>query len=233
VTSHVTGLLTVAETVAETGASESTIRRRLREKAFPGAVRETGGGWRVPREDLVAAGLLTGSPVEGEAVEETVVDVRDPVVVDVALVERAARAEARVEVLDGLADEVARLRSDLAEWRDRAVGAEATRDAAVAEAERLREVDGRRAGELAAAVERAARAEGRAEGLLARITPRAVEAVDVDSDVEDAVVDEEDAVEPETAGETLAEEVPPVVDEVEEVERPGAWSAVRGWFRRR
>lgn len=241
-TSHVTGHLTVAEAVTVTGASESTIRRRLRENAFPGAIRETGGGWRVPREDLVAAGLLTGSTGAEEAVEMPVVDVREDVV-DVALVERAVRAEVEAQEATRLREEVATLRArderrskeveELREAKGRAEAtveelrrvATATGEAHAVEVERLLHVVDRLTRRLDAAPED----EAPRVVIAHEVTgPGPVEDV-ADEDLDEAV----DANAGEEAVAVPIDEPPaaPVVDEP--VERHGAWSAVRGWLRRR
>jgi hypothetical protein len=51
--------LTLSEAARAAGVSKSTLRRRLTEGAFPGARRDPDpdGPWRVPIQDLLAAGL--------------------------------------------------------------------------------------------------------------------------------------------------------------------------------
>jgi hypothetical protein len=57
---------TVGEVVDRCGVSKSTVKRRLREGAFPGAFQEDPASaqspWRIPVEDLLAAGLNPGKP---------------------------------------------------------------------------------------------------------------------------------------------------------------------------
>lgn len=58
---------TISEAEVATGASRSTLRRRLAEQAFPNAY--TSGKtkqWRIPVEDLLAAGLKVNAPTPGE-----------------------------------------------------------------------------------------------------------------------------------------------------------------------
>jgi hypothetical protein len=59
-------LFTLTEAEAVTGASRSTLRRRLREGAFPSAAQGPDGTWRVPVEDLLAAGLRVNAPDQGQ-----------------------------------------------------------------------------------------------------------------------------------------------------------------------
>jgi len=119
--------LTLPEAVTATGTSESTIRRRLREQAFPGAVRDPRGGWHLPVVDLRAAGFtVTGPlvetvPVAPPAPEPVVAANPDP---DVAQ-ERSHRD-----------DELTELRRQNADLRERVGRAEATAEARQAELER-------------------------------------------------------------------------------------------------
>lgn len=54
---------TVAQAARECGVSADTIRRRLRSGAFPNADRSgKQGAWRIPVDDLIAAGLTPGKP---------------------------------------------------------------------------------------------------------------------------------------------------------------------------
>lgn len=54
---------TVAQAARECGVSPDTIRRRLKADAFPNADRSgKQGAWRIPVEDLIAAGLTPGKP---------------------------------------------------------------------------------------------------------------------------------------------------------------------------
>ncbi len=59
-------VFTVGEVVDRCGVSKSTVKRRLREGAFPGAFQEEPANaqspWRIPVEDLLAAGLNPGKP---------------------------------------------------------------------------------------------------------------------------------------------------------------------------
>jgi hypothetical protein len=57
---------TVGEVVHRCGVSKSTVKRRLREGAFPNAYQDDPTNpqspWRIPVEDLLAAGLNPGKP---------------------------------------------------------------------------------------------------------------------------------------------------------------------------
>lgn len=54
---------TVAQAARECGVSADTIRRRLKSGAFPNADRSgKQGAWRIPVDDLIAAGLTPGKP---------------------------------------------------------------------------------------------------------------------------------------------------------------------------
>lgn len=57
---------TIREAMERTGASRSTLRRRLDQGKFPGAYRDQAGQWRIPLTDLLAAGF---TPVQGVAAE--------------------------------------------------------------------------------------------------------------------------------------------------------------------
>lgn len=52
--------LTVAAASAATGASRSTLRRRLADRSFPNAAKDPHGQWLIPWADLDAAGLTSG-----------------------------------------------------------------------------------------------------------------------------------------------------------------------------
>lgn len=87
------------EAVEHTGASRSTLQRRLKEGAVPGAERDEAGGWRIPLAGLIAAGILpkqtpadTGPPAPDPAVE--VVELRAELAVER---ERRQAAEALAE----------------------------------------------------------------------------------------------------------------------------------------
>jgi hypothetical protein len=56
--------LTLAEAVEATGVARSTLQRRLKDGAIPGARRLDTGGWSIPYTGLVAAGLDPGSKPE-------------------------------------------------------------------------------------------------------------------------------------------------------------------------
>jgi hypothetical protein len=57
---------TVGEVVERCGVSKSTVKRRLREGSFPSAFQDDPANpqspWRIPVEDLLAAGLNPGRP---------------------------------------------------------------------------------------------------------------------------------------------------------------------------
>lgn len=53
---------TIREAMERTGASRSTLRRRLDQGKFPGAYRDQAKQWRIPLTDLLAAGF---TPVQG------------------------------------------------------------------------------------------------------------------------------------------------------------------------
>lgn len=68
-------LLTITEAANAAGVDRRTIRRRLDSGAFPGAVRDQehgphrgagGAVWRIPIEDLLAAGLVLHAPTAAE-----------------------------------------------------------------------------------------------------------------------------------------------------------------------
>lgn len=71
---------TVGEVVARCGVSKSTVRRRLREGAFPNACQDDSSNpqspWRIPIEDLLAEGLNPGRPSPPDHVNP----VREPTV---------------------------------------------------------------------------------------------------------------------------------------------------------
>lgn len=50
-------LLTLSDAAAACSVSRSTIRRRREDGAFPNAVQDDAGAWRIPVDDLLAAGL--------------------------------------------------------------------------------------------------------------------------------------------------------------------------------
>lgn len=53
---------TMREAVERTGASRSTLRRRLDQGKFPGAYLDPAGQWRIPLTDLLAAGFTPAQP---------------------------------------------------------------------------------------------------------------------------------------------------------------------------
>lgn len=61
---------TVGEVVERCGVSKSTVKRRLRDGAFPNATQDDPTNpqspWRIPIEDLLAAGLNPGRPTPPE-----------------------------------------------------------------------------------------------------------------------------------------------------------------------
>lgn len=50
-------MLTLSDAAAACSVSRSTIRRRREDGAFPNAVQDEAGAWRIPVDDLLAAGL--------------------------------------------------------------------------------------------------------------------------------------------------------------------------------
>ena len=61
---------TISEVVERTGASRSTIRRYRDAGKFPHAFKDSAGVWRVPIEDLLAAGLSVRDPARAEQVSQ-------------------------------------------------------------------------------------------------------------------------------------------------------------------
>jgi DNA-binding transcriptional MerR regulator len=57
---------TITEAVERTGASRSTIRRYRDAGKFPNSYKDSGGAWRFPIEDLLAAGLRVIDPAQHE-----------------------------------------------------------------------------------------------------------------------------------------------------------------------
>ena len=92
--------LTLSEAASACGVSRSTIRRKHESGTFPGAWKDAEGAWRVPVEDLLAAGLRPGRPSPPDAASEPV-ELPQSATVSVPLSEwdalraRAAAAEAR------------------------------------------------------------------------------------------------------------------------------------------
>lgn len=101
---------TVGEVIERCGVSKSTVKRRLRDGTFPNATQDDPANpqspWRIPIEDLLAAGLNPGRPTPPEdrtPVTESTGDtpagpVEPTVTLTLAryteLVEQAAKAEA-------------------------------------------------------------------------------------------------------------------------------------------
>ena len=70
---------TISEVVERTGASRSTIRRYRDAGKFPHAFKDSAGMWRVPIEDLLAAGLSVSDPARAEQVSQVIEQVQpDP-----------------------------------------------------------------------------------------------------------------------------------------------------------
>lgn len=61
---------TISEAVERTGASRSTIRRYRDAGKFPSAFKDSAGVWRVPIEDLLAAGLSVNGPARLDQVNQ-------------------------------------------------------------------------------------------------------------------------------------------------------------------
>lgn len=61
---------TISEAVERTGASRSTIRRYRDAGKFAHAFKDSAGVWRVPIEDLLAAGLSVSDPARVEQVSQ-------------------------------------------------------------------------------------------------------------------------------------------------------------------
>ena len=55
-------MYTLTKAQEMTGASRSTLRRRLADGSFPNAVNGKTGAWEIPVSDLLAAGLRVGAP---------------------------------------------------------------------------------------------------------------------------------------------------------------------------
>ncbi|WP_432549128.1 hypothetical protein [Kineococcus arenarius] len=222
----------------------------MRDGSLPGATRDARGGWRLPREGLVAAGLLAPSVASVEASATPVAEVAedadestgevarllDEVVVD--LRDRLTREEAARE-------EARRMAQDAVE---RAARAEATAQAAVEavereRVERAREVERERE-EAARLREEVGRLRARNDeltgALLREVAGRRPEGgQEHPGTVAVREVVGEEALDAEVVDDGAVEEASEVPEEaVEAPETPverssGAWHAVREWFRRR
>jgi hypothetical protein len=128
-----TPALTLSEAVEATGASLSTLRRRLRSGAFPGAFTDEDGTHRVPVADLLGAGFQL------DRVEVTTPDHPQPDVTTGSGGGHDHPSDHPVTTLlttpTAADEEVQRLRDEVTEWRERANRAEveAARAQAVAD----------------------------------------------------------------------------------------------------
>lgn len=198
-TPPLTDVLSLSEAVAATSTSESTLRRKLRAGAFPGAVRE-GGAWRLPVVDLVAAELLA-APTEQVPATKSEALTRELAEQVAVQRERAARAEIE-------AQEVARLRAEVVELRTR----EAQRSA---EIEQLREDKGRAeatVGELRREALAAAEAHAVEVDRLLLVVDRVTRLGAATDEAAPRVITHEVATEPDTEQETVAEPQDPPVE---------------------
>ncbi|MEU5838601.1 helix-turn-helix domain-containing protein [Streptomyces diacarni] len=103
-------MLSQQEAADRCGVSRTTIRRHHREGRLPNTVVDDDGAWHIPVEDLLAAGLRLNAPAPPDGTPNPSQDN-----------DREA---------DGASSEVARLRSELAEARERLIESEAGRRAA-------------------------------------------------------------------------------------------------------
>lgn len=90
------GTLGVDEAARACGVSDETIRRRLRSRRFPHAVRDGGpsGAWRIPLADLVAAGFEPKLGTDGATSQGEVMRLREALAAAERLLEeRRARIE--------------------------------------------------------------------------------------------------------------------------------------------
>lgn len=109
---------TLSEAAERTGVSRSTMRRYREQGKLPNAYKDTDGLWRVPLEDLLAAGLTPTDPTLSAPAEQA--------------------PEQQVSMDEGLAVRVRELESQLAVERARAEGLERIAAAAETNAADLR-----------------------------------------------------------------------------------------------
>ncbi|GAA2639890.1 helix-turn-helix domain-containing protein [Streptomyces axinellae] len=131
-------MLTQRQAADACEVSRTTIRRRREEGAFPNAVLSE-GTWRIPVEDLLAAGLRLHAPAPPDPGHD---DGQEEAAAGVGAGESPGHTMATLT-------EVERLRAELAELRREAAEAEAGRRAAEAEARVLREMDAARIAHIA------------------------------------------------------------------------------------
>ena len=105
-------IFTVGEVVDRCGVSKSTVKRRLRDGAFPGAFQEdptnAQSPWQIPIEDLLAVGLNPGKPsppdTPNPATEPTHEPAAEPTVtLPLSEYRQLVEAAAQTEVLRELA----------------------------------------------------------------------------------------------------------------------------------
>lgn len=90
------GTLGVEQAARACGVSDETIRRRLRARRLPNAVREPGaaGAWRIPLRDLLDAGLRPKLGTDGIADAAALLRLRDALAAAERLLqERQARID--------------------------------------------------------------------------------------------------------------------------------------------
>lgn len=105
-------VFTVGEVIERCGVSKSTVKRRLREGAFPNAFQDEPENpqspWRIPIEDLLAAGLNPGKPSAPEGVTPVAEPSTEPpaeptVTLSLSQYTRLVEEAAKVETLQDLA----------------------------------------------------------------------------------------------------------------------------------
>jgi len=102
--------LTVGEIAKRTGRSKRTVQRHLEAGKFPGA-EMVDGIWRIPLEEVLAAGLPLDRVQNPEPVKPRAADDSEPL----TWKERALQAEARAE---GLRAEIETLKESLEDARN-------------------------------------------------------------------------------------------------------------------